>query len=312
VQRNCVSAASARESVKTPQHKDTKAGTAKTPSAKGRGCSRIVLLGTGTPNAEPERSGPSVAIIVNQTPYLIDFGPGVVRRAAAACQAGIPALDVPRLNQAFLTHLHSDHTAGYPDLILTPWTLGRTEPLEVYGPPGLQAMTEHLLAAYQVDVNERLNGLEPANHTGYHVHASEIEAGVVYQDQNLTVEAFVVDHGSWPAFGYRFFTPDRTIVISGDTAPTESIAEASRGCDVLIHEVYSTAGWERREPDWQRYHASVHTSTHELAEMASKAQPALLILYHQLFHGVTEDELLLEVREKYGGEVVSGQDLEVY
>jgi ribonuclease BN (tRNA processing enzyme) len=281
-------------------------------SSGGCGNSQIVLLGTGTPNAEPDRSGPCVAIVVNERPYLVDFGPGVVRRAAAACQAGIVGLDVPRLDRAFLTHLHSDHTAGYPDLILTPWTLGRTEPLQVYGAPGLQAMTEHLLCAYEEDIAERLNGLEPANPTGYLVRALEIEAGPVYEDVNITVEAFAVDHGSWPAFGFKFHTPDRTIVISGDTAPAQSVVDAARGCDVLIHEVYSAVGFSHREAIWQRYHASMHTSSYELADMASTAKPGLLILYHQLFHGVAEGELLQEIQEHYDGEVVSGRDLEVY
>lgn len=273
---------------------------------------RIVLLGTGTPNADPERSGPSVAIVVGQTPYVVDFGPGVVRRAAAACEAGESGLDVPRLSRAFVTHLHSDHTAGYPDLILTPWVLGREQPLEVYGPTGLGAMTEHILTAYQADIDERLHGLEPANSTGCEVCAFEVEPGIVYHDRNITVEAFAVDHGSWPAFGYKFHTPDRAIVISGDTAPTESCVEAAQGCDVLIHEVQSTTGLKGRSPVWQRYHSSVHTTSFELAEIASRAKPGLLILYHQLFHGVSEEELLLEVRERYAGPVISGKDLESY
>ena len=91
--------------------------------------SQLILLGTGTPNADPDRSGPAVAVIVNQTPYLVDFGPGVVRRAAAAYEQGVEGLEICRLNRAFVTHLHSDHTAGYPDLILTPWVLGRWRPL---------------------------------------------------------------------------------------------------------------------------------------------------------------------------------------
>jgi ribonuclease BN (tRNA processing enzyme) len=278
----------------------------------GQKASQIVLLGTGNPNADPERSGPSVAIVIDQTPYIVDFGPGVVRRAAAAHQAGIRGLDVCKLKRAFVTHLHSDHTAGYPDLILTPWVLGRDEPLKVYGPPGIQAMTEHILAAYQQDIDERLNGLEPANDSGYSVDVHEIEPGVVYQDSNVRVEAFPVRHGSWQAFGYRFRAPDRTIVISGDTAPTERCVEEYRGCDVLIHEVYSTAGFETYPPVWQRYHSSVHTSSFELAEIASRAKPGLLILYHQLFAGVSEEELLLEVQREYDGRVVSGRDLEVY
>ena len=114
---------------------------------------KIILLGTGTPNAEPDRSGPSVALMVDETPYIFDFGPGVVRRAAAA---GLPLV---KLNRAFLTHIHSDHTTGYPDLILTPWTLGRVEPLEVYGPSGIHKMTEHILEAYEEDIKERLKNV---------------------------------------------------------------------------------------------------------------------------------------------------------
>jgi ribonuclease BN (tRNA processing enzyme) len=282
------------------------------PSRDNPAETKIVLLGTGTPNADPKRSGPAVAIVVGQTPYVVDFGPGVVRRAAAAHEAGVTGLDVPRLNRAFVTHLHSDHTAGYPDLILTPWVLGREDRLEVYGPAGIGAMTEHVLAAYRADIDERLHGLEPANSTGYDVRASEIEPGIVYRDRYVTVEAFAVDHGAWPAFGYRFHTPDRTIVVSGDTAPAESCAKAAQGCDVLIHEVQSAAGLESRSPAWRRYHSSVHTTSLELAEIASRARPGLLILYHQLFHGLSERELLLEVQERYAGPVISGKDLEIY
>jgi ribonuclease BN (tRNA processing enzyme) len=274
--------------------------------------SQIVLLGTGNPNADPERSGPSVAIVVDHTPYIVDFGPGVVRRAAAAYQAGIEGLDVWRLTRAFVTHLHSDHTVGYPDLIFTPWVLERYEPLEVYGPPGILAMTEHILAAYQEDIRERIEGLEQANESGYIVDVHEIEPGIVYQDANVKVKAFPVKHGSWQAFGYKFYAPDRTIAISGDTAPDESCVEAYRGCDVLIHEVYSVAGFETRPPGWQKYHSSVHTSSLELAEMASQAKPGLLILYHQLFWEASEEELLLEVQSGYDGKVVSGKDLDIY
>src|SRR6266436_4171248 len=104
---------------------------------------QIVMLGTGTPRPDPVRSGPATAIVVNGTPYLVDFGPGVVRRIAAAYDGGINAFGfaAARVRTAFLTHLHADHTAGYPDLILTPWILGRRQPLDVYGPKGLAAMT---------------------------------------------------------------------------------------------------------------------------------------------------------------------------
>ena len=111
---------------------------------------RVVLLGTGNPNPDPQHSGCSVAVIVNDTPYLADFGPGLVRKAAALSPdfgGSMTALSVKNLKRAFLTHLHSDHTIGYPDLILTPWVMGRDQSLQVYGPEGTQKMTDHILAA---------------------------------------------------------------------------------------------------------------------------------------------------------------------
>ncbi len=123
---------------------------------------QLVLLGTGTPNADPERFGPAVAIVVDDVPYLVDFGPGVVRRAAAAFARGIKGLDPKLLRTAFVTHLHSDHTAGYPDLIFTPAVLARDAPLQVYGPPGIRTMTDHVMKAWAEDVDVRL----PQSRTG--------------------------------------------------------------------------------------------------------------------------------------------------
>ncbi len=274
---------------------------------------KLVLLGTGTPNADPERSGPAVAVVVGDTPYLVDFGPGVVRRAAAAARKGVTALKVSNITRVFCTHLHSDHTAGYSDLILTPWVLGRNQPLEVYGPPGIREMTEHILAAYQRDIYMRLYGLELGNPEGIIVNTYEITPGVVYTDSNVTVEAFPVEHGSWDyEFGFKFITPHKTIVISGDTKPCSTLVEAAKGCDILLHEVYCQATFEKRSPQWRKYHSGFHTSAVELAEIAEKVQPGLLILYHQLFWGATEEQILKEIRKGYGGKVVSGNDLEVY
>lgn len=273
----------------------------------------IVMLGTGTPNAEPDRSGPSVAVVVGDSAYLVDCGPGVVRRAAAAAEKGVRALAVRKLNRLFITHLHSDHTLGYPDLILTPWVLERSEPLEVYGPPGVASMTASLLEAYKEDIAGRLDGSQPANKTGYRVNVHEIEPGVVYRDSNVAVTAFPVSHGAWPlAYGYRFQTPDRNIVVSGDTAPSAGVIAHCSGCDVLIHEVYSQKGFLQRPKEWQRYHAAAHTSSRELAEIANKTKPGLLILYHQLCWGVTDAELVGEVCRTYSGRVVSARDLDIY
>ncbi|HEY2805666.1 MAG TPA: MBL fold metallo-hydrolase, partial [Gemmatimonadales bacterium] len=233
---------------------------------------RVVLLGTGTPNADPVRSGPSLAIVVRGSVYLVDAGPGVVRRAELARQHGIDALTQPNLKIVFITHLHSDHTLGLPDLIFTPWVLDRTAPLEVYGPKGIKAMTAHLTAAYIEDVHVRTDGWQPQNTTGYRVIAHEIEPGVIYRDSNVTVTAFSVPHGSMPsAFGYRFETADRTIVVSGDTGPTTAVIAACNGCDLLIHEVYSERGLASRTADWKRYHRHFHTSSSELAHVATEA-----------------------------------------
>ncbi|NIP61102.1 MAG: MBL fold metallo-hydrolase, partial [Gemmatimonadetes bacterium] len=126
---------------------------------------RVVLLGTGTPNAEPERWGPAVAVVVDSVAYLVDAGPGVVRRAAAAARRhGLEALRAPRLGRVFLTHLHSDHTLGLPDLMLSPWVLERPKPLRVWGPPGTEAMTDAIGDAWTEDIRMRVYGLEPRAH----------------------------------------------------------------------------------------------------------------------------------------------------
>ena len=273
----------------------------------------VVLLGSGTPNAEPDRSGTAVAVVVSGTPYIIDFGPGVVRRASAAYQEGIEGLEVSKLTTAFLTHLHSDHTAGYPDLIFTPWVLGRDRPLAVFGPRGLRAMTEHILEAYKEDIDVRINGLEPINAQGYKVDVHEIEPGVVYRDANVTVQAFPVHHGAWDhSFGYRFETPDRVVVVSGDRTPRIDIAEHCQGCDVLVHEVYSVKGFETRPAEWQAYHADSHTSSVELGKLAERVRPKILVLYHQLLWGATPQDVLDEIRQVYDGVVVFGNDLDVF
>jgi ribonuclease Z len=274
---------------------------------------KVVLLGTGNPNPDPEHSGCSVAIIVNDTPYIVDFGPGLIRKAAELSPrygGSIEALSTKNIKRAFLTHLHSDHTVGYPDLILTPWVMGRDEPLQVYGPEGLIKMTENLLEAYEDDIKYRLYGLEPANNKGWRVFPTEIEEGIIYEDNNVKVEAFLVNHGSWPnAFGFRFTTPDKVIVISGDTAPSDNVIKYSRGADILLHEVYYKKGFDQKNDFWKKYHSQNHTSTYELAEIANEALPGVVVLYHILFWGGTGEDLLEEMSEKYDGKVLVGSDL---
>jgi ribonuclease BN (tRNA processing enzyme) len=266
--------------------------------------------------------------VVNGTAYLIDFGPGVVRRAAAAVlDKKVTALEPTKLRIVFVTHLHSDHTAGYPDLILTPWVMGRSVPLEVYGPKGIKAMTDHILAAYAEDIKIRTDGMEHASPEGYKVHVHEIKAGIVYKDANVTVTAFPTKHGEWEeSYGYRFDTPDRSIVITGDTTPTQATIDACRGCDVLIHEVLPERGainpirTDSQGFDRKAYAEKYHTTTTQLAELAAKAKPGLLVLYHTAAtlrpdkrrFAPTPDDLLKEIRSGYSGRVVVGRDLDVF
>src|SRR5262245_4496089 len=158
---------------------------------------QIVMLGTGTPGPDPDRSGPATAIVVNDTPYLVDFGPGVVRRAAAAYHQGVTAFGrgVTNLKTVFLTHLHADHTLGYPDLILTPWIMGRRTPLMVFGPTGLKAMTNHVLKAWTRDIANRVRGAERLPAIAQRVWVTEIASGLVFRDANIVVTAFRVRHG---------------------------------------------------------------------------------------------------------------------
>jgi ribonuclease BN (tRNA processing enzyme) len=282
------------------------------PQAPAASKTRVVLLGTGNPAPLPDRSGPATAIVVNDTAYLVDFGPGVVRRANAAfLDKGIKALEPVKIRVAFVTHLHSDHTVGYPDLIFTPWTIGRRVPLEVYGPRGLKAMTEHILEAYRVDIETRTNpeGNQREFPEGHGVNVHEIGPGVAYKDANVTVTAFATKH-AMESYGYRFDTPDRSIVISGDTSPAQATIDACRGCDVLIHEAHTPA-WLATRPDYfQQFSAKFHTTTTELAELAKKAKPRLLILYH--YSSLSPEELHGEMLARYAGHFVVGRDLDVY
>jgi ribonuclease BN (tRNA processing enzyme) len=261
---------------------------------------------------DPDRSGPATAIAVDDRAYLVDFGPGVVRRAAAAAARGLAAVRPENLKTAFVTHLHSDHTVGYPDLIFTPWVISRKDALHVYGPKGLKAMTDHVMRAWEQDIEVRTRGLE--RRWPLHVVVHEIRPGLVYADDLVKVTAFPVLHGQWKdAFGYRFETPDRTIVISGDARPSPELVRACRRCDILIHEVYSPES-RATMADWPTYRAQYHTSTVELGDIARQSEPGLLILYHRVgsLTSFPDEQYLREIGRSWSGKAVVGHDLEVY
>ena len=268
---------------------------------------QIVFLGTGTPNPDPKRQGPAIAIVVDGQPYLVDCGPGIVRQAAAA------GFTMAELTHAFITHLHSDHTLGYPDLICTPAVTGREGSLSVWGPPGIGTMTDGILSAWSEDINLRLNGGEPAVPAAYKVNVNEVIEGDVVDLASMKVMPFAVRHGAWPhALGFRFDAEDRSIVVSGDTVYSENLINHAQGCDVLIHEVCSAKGLALRTPEWQRYHAAYHTTGTELGRLAAIVQPKLLLLHHMLPFGQPEDQILEEIRESFKGETIAAEDLAVY
>jgi ribonuclease Z len=273
------------------------------------------MLGTGMPRPDPQCLGPATAVVCDGRVFLFDAGAGVMRRMNAA------GLSIRGPEAVFITHLHSDHTLGYPDLILTTWVMGRRTALQAYGPVGLKKMTKHILAAWDEDIHVRIEGLEHQTKTGYKVAVHEIDVsdasgGVVYEKDGVRITAIPVIHGCWKqAYGFRIDTPDRSIVISGDTVPTNSILEAARGVDVLVHEVYPSSqvapeiriGGKR----WPSYMREFHTSDVELGMLAAEAQPKLLVLHHIVRQVEDNDELLESIRDAgFDGDVVVAKDLD--
>jgi ribonuclease Z len=267
----------------------------------------IVMLGTGTPRPLPDAWGPATAIVVGKRVFLVDVGVGVERRLAAA---GLP---IDGVTAAFVTHLHSDHVLGLPDLIFTSWVFGRARPFPLYGPHGLASMTEHLYAAFSEDIRVRTEGLEHQTPAGYRVDVHEIQPGVVYDSAGVRVTAFLVNHGEWrEAYGYRFDTPGRSIVLSGDTRPSEELVRMATAVDVLIHEV-APAGLRQLNPrtdvDWPRYISQYHTTSTQLGELAARARPKLLVVYHYS-RRVPPDQILADIRRSFSGPVVIAEDLQ--
>ena len=272
----------------------------------------VILLGTGTPVPNSKAQGPATAVLVGRRLFLFDAGPGVMRQMDAA---GLPVRGGP-VTALFLTHLHSDHTLGLPDLLLTSWVMGRSRPLRIYGPVGTRRMCDHLFSAWSEDIRVRTEGLEHDPPGGYAADVHEIAGGVVYDSGGVTVRAIRVPHGSWKwAFAYRIDTPGKSVLISGDTSPSAALEQAARGVDVLIHEAYpeSRLAPEPRPggEDWVRYMRSFHTSDLELGALAARAGPKRLVLYHIVRMGGSDEELFSGIRAGgFGGITVIAHDLD--
>ena len=275
---------------------------------------KVIVLGSGTPNPNPDRYGSSYAVVVEDKAYIVDFGPGSVRRMAEMSPTwggAFKQLELQNISIAFLTHIHSDHSIGLSDLILTPWVMGRETELMLFGPPGLKKMAEHITKAYEDDINYRLYGSQPANSKGYKTNVTEInKEGTIYKDDKVEVIAFTNNHGDFTnSFGFLFITSDKRILFSGDTAISDNLIKYATDLDILIHEVYSSETFKNKTPDWQKYHDAHHTSSIDLGILANKVKPKKLVLSHILFWGASEESLMNDIEKNFTGEAIIAKDL---
>jgi len=272
---------------------------------------KVVLLGTGTPRMVPNRYMSSLVIIVDDKAYVVDCGSGVLERLSQARAMGLNALDNKNLTQLFITHFHPDHTVGLPGFIISPWNLGR-EKLGIYGPRGIKNMVDNVLKAFELGINEHLNhGPKPLNDIV--IDVQEFTSGTIYKDELVEVEAIPVEHGTFNAFAFKFTTPDKTIVISGDTtSPIAALNEAAKNCDILVHEVFCETAINQQPKQYRDYMKSVHTSGRDLGKIAAQINPKKLVLTHQILFNSTEEDLLDEIKENYKGELFFSNDLDVF
>lgn len=276
---------------------------------------RLVLLGTaGGPRPRTTRSAPAQAIVVDDTVYVVDCGNGVARQLVLA------NLPLRAVRHIFITHHHSDHNADYGNLILLAWAAGLHTPLDSWGPPPLVRMTDLFFEMNATDirartVDERRVPLRPL------VRAHEVHGGgPVMQDENVRVTAALVHHPPIvPAFAYRFDAADRSIVVSGDTTPSDSLVALARRADILVHEaLFDEAAVDRlvasvpNASDLRRSILSHHTTAEEAGRVAAEAQVGTLVLSHLIpaeDPEVTEAMWSDAARKHFGGRVIVGKDL---
>jgi ribonuclease BN (tRNA processing enzyme) len=278
------------------------------------GKSRLILLGTGGgPTPKPNRAAPAQVIVVNGAAYVIDCGNGVARQMVLA------KVPLASLRAVFLTHQHSDHNADYGNLIWLAWGASLAGKVDTYGPPPLEKMTRLFLEMNDYDIQTRMadEGRPPLAPL---IAPHEITAaGPVMRDANVTVTAALVDHGAVkPAFAYRFDCPDRSIVISGDTRPTDSLVALARGADVLVQEVMylpaleTLVRGETNAKTLREHLLSAHTACADAGRIATRAGVKTLVLSHFVPGGdpAIPDQAWLEaVRPTFAGTIVVGRDL---
>ena len=276
---------------------------------------RLVLLGTaGGPRPHKTRAAPAQAIVINETVYVVDCGNGVARQLVLA------DLPLPSVRHIFITHHHSDHNADYGNLILLAWAAGLRTRLDAWGPSPLERMTDLFFEMNATDISARTadEGRMPLRPL---VHAHDVRGGgPVMHDDNVRVTAAVVHHPpTAPAFAYRFDGEDRSIVISGDTTPSESVVALARNADILVHEaLFDAASVDRlvahvpNASDLRRSILSHHTTAEEAGRIAAEAQVGTLVLSHLIPSddpAVTEAMWSDAARKHFGGRIIVGRDL---
>jgi ribonuclease Z len=275
---------------------------------------RVTLLGTGVPIPRPERFGPATLIEAGEHTILIDAGRGATIRMF---QIGVP---IGQIDALLLTHFHSDHTVGIPDLWLTGWLNGyfgaRQKPFHVIGPTGTTELMSHLEAAYSRDLEIRIED-EKLVRAHALITTEEFEAdGIVYEAGDLRIAAFTVDHGVAikPAYGYRIEYQDRVAVISGDTRYNENVVKFGTGVDLLIHEVAMAPPELCAEPHIQRV-LNHHTTPQEAGLVFARAKPKLGVYTHLVMLASASvpapsiQDLIAQTRETYVGPLIVGEDL---
>jgi ribonuclease BN (tRNA processing enzyme) len=282
--------------------------------ALGASASRLILLGTGGgPTPKRGRASPAQAIVVNGACYIVDCGNGVARQMVLA---GLP---LSAIRAVFITHQHSDHNADYGNLIWLAWAATLTAKVNTYGPPPLEEMTRLFLKMNEYDIRTRMADEGRPDLTKM-ISPHEISApGAVMQDRNVKVTAALVDHGAVkPAFAYRFDCPDRAIVISGDTRPSENLVRLAHGAEMLVHEVMYLPALEKviaGEPNAKtlRQHLlASHTTTQEVGRIATEAGVKTLVLSHFVPGGEPQipDSVWYDAVSPYfKGRLIVGRDL---
>jgi ribonuclease Z len=268
---------------------------------------RITLLGSGAPPPRLDRFGPSTLVEVGKEKFIFDAGRGAMQRLH---QLGIPFGDITGM---FLTHHHSDHVAGFPDLWLTGW-IGRpwgkrNVPLQIWGPEGTRQMMEHLPRAFAVDIRVRSRNYPP---DGVRLEARDVGEGVVFDRDGIKVVAFEVDHGGeeLPAYGYRIDYQGRAAVLSGDTTFNENLIRHSQSVHLIVHEVAAVSGSAVEGQEQLKRIVRNHTTPEQAAEVFSRVKPKLAVYNHLLlFGGATADDLIPATRKKYQGPLIVGEDL---